>query len=203
MTLFEIAKEVSALDACVRYTGEVPVKKGRKSWCRCPFHAEKTASCSFDGKLFYCFGCHEGGSSIDFVAKLFELSPKDAAEKLRLDFGLAAPTYVRPLYVPQSRAAVEQAVSNMDTILVGYTRWCDNRLAEIDPNADDHEAEDLMALYLRERERAARLSEELLSAPFEQQTVLLRQHGTWAATLKENLLRWSQLSGERYWGTNA
>ena len=203
MTLFEIAKTVSALDACVRYTGEVPTRRGRKSWCRCPFHAEKTASCSFDGQLFYCFGCHEGGSSIDFVAKLFDLSPKDAAEKLRLDFGLDAPTETRPHCLPPNRAAVERAVSNMDTILVGYMRWCDNRLAEIDPHSDDPKTEDLLALFLKERERASSIAEELLSAPFERQLVMLREHGTWAATLKENLLLWSKHSGERYWGTNA
>ena len=34
------------------------------------------------------FGCGEDGDVIDFTAKLFDLSPKEAAEKLAQDFGL-------------------------------------------------------------------------------------------------------------------
>ena len=37
---------------------------------------------------FHCFGCGEDGDVIDFTAKLFDLSPKEAAEKLAQDFGL-------------------------------------------------------------------------------------------------------------------
>ena len=37
---------------------------------------------------FHCFGCGADGDVIDFTAKLFDLSPKEAAEKLAQDFGL-------------------------------------------------------------------------------------------------------------------
>ena len=45
-------------------------------FCRCPFHGEKTASMKvYDGERgWHCYGCHEGGSVIDFVMKLFGLS---------------------------------------------------------------------------------------------------------------------------------
>ena len=36
---------------------------------------------------FYCFGCGASGDVIDFTAKLFGISLKDAAEKLAEDFG--------------------------------------------------------------------------------------------------------------------
>ena len=36
---------------------------------------------------FYCFGCHASGDVIDFTARLFGISLKDAAEKLAEDFG--------------------------------------------------------------------------------------------------------------------
>ena len=39
-------------------------------------------------KRFHCFGCQEDGDVIDFVGKLFGLSPKRAAEKLAEDFGV-------------------------------------------------------------------------------------------------------------------
>ena len=37
---------------------------------------------------FHCFGCGADGDVIDFTARLFDLSPKEAAEKLAQDFGL-------------------------------------------------------------------------------------------------------------------
>ena len=39
---------------------------------------------------FHCFGCGADGDVIDFTAKLFQLSLRQAAEKLASDFGLSA-----------------------------------------------------------------------------------------------------------------
>ena len=38
---------------------------------------------------FHCFGCGADGDVIDFTAKLFQLSLRQAAEKLTADFGLS------------------------------------------------------------------------------------------------------------------
>ena len=59
-------------------------------FCRCPFHGEKTASMKvYDGdRGWHCFGCHEGGSVIDFVMKLFGLPFVDAEKRLSEDFRL-------------------------------------------------------------------------------------------------------------------
>ena len=40
-----------------------------------------------DGR-YYCFGCHETGGVIDLTAKLFALTPLNAARKLAADFHL-------------------------------------------------------------------------------------------------------------------
>ena len=39
------------------------IKKGKDSWCCCPFHDEKTPSCKINDDLgsFYCFGCGAKG----------------------------------------------------------------------------------------------------------------------------------------------
>ena len=37
---------------------------------------------------YYCFGCGANGDAIDLTAKLFDLNPRQAAEKLASDFGL-------------------------------------------------------------------------------------------------------------------
>lgn len=60
---------------------------------RCPFHSEKTPSFSVSPakKLFFCFGCHAGGSAITFVQKAENLDFADAVEFLANRAGLPLP----------------------------------------------------------------------------------------------------------------
>ena len=46
---------------------------------------------------FHCFGCGADGDVIDFAAKLFQLSLRQAAEKLASDFGLSATVTFPPI----------------------------------------------------------------------------------------------------------
>jgi hypothetical protein len=63
----------------------------------CPFHGEKTPSLKIypGGQGWYCYGCGEGGSVIDFVMKLFHLNLGQTIEKLNSDFNLGVNT--RPI----------------------------------------------------------------------------------------------------------
>lgn len=54
---------------------------------RCPFHNDKHPSMKVDDR-YYCFGCHATGDVIDYVGKLFNLTPLYAAKKIAVDFGL-------------------------------------------------------------------------------------------------------------------
>lgn len=60
------------------------IKKGTKWWGLCPFHTERTPSFSIDAErgLFYCFGCHKGGSIIDFLMETEKLSFFEAVSEL-------------------------------------------------------------------------------------------------------------------------
>jgi DNA primase len=57
----------------------------------CPFHQEKTPSFSVDPveKLYYCFGCGEGGDLIGFVQKAESLTFAEAVESLADRYGIA------------------------------------------------------------------------------------------------------------------
>lgn len=80
----EVRDQVTAQEAAERYGVEV-----RRGWTKCPFHGEKTASLKFyQNGGFYCFGCHRGGSSIDFVSNLFSITPLEAVKKINEDFSL-------------------------------------------------------------------------------------------------------------------
>lgn len=62
-------------------------------WACCPFHHEKTPSFHADDRSgrYYCFGCHEGGSAIDFLMKVERLSFPEAVEKLAREAGMRLP----------------------------------------------------------------------------------------------------------------
>jgi DNA primase len=66
-------------------------KKSGRYWGLCPFHHEKTASFTVDPdrKLYYCFGCHKGGSVVDFIMEMDKLSFPEAMETLAKRFGVA------------------------------------------------------------------------------------------------------------------
>ena len=82
--VFEAVKQsVSTRDAAAFYGIEVK----RNGMACCPFHDDKNPSMKVDQR-FHCFGCGADGDVIDFTAKLFDLSPKEAVEKLAQDFGL-------------------------------------------------------------------------------------------------------------------
>ena len=79
---FEKCREFSAADVARREG--LPLKRqGGKYWACCPFHKEKTASCSFDDNgLFYCFGCHVGGDAVTFYSMLHGIGKGAAALEL-------------------------------------------------------------------------------------------------------------------------
>ena len=65
----------------------------RSGFCKCPFHSERSASFkAYPGtRGYYCFGCNQSGSVIDFVMKFFGLSFVDAIKKINEDFSLGLP----------------------------------------------------------------------------------------------------------------
>ncbi len=83
----EIKRAVSARAAGEMY-GLHPNRNGKVC---CPFHPDKTPSMKLDER-FHCFGCGADGDAIDLTAKLFGLTLKDAAVKLKRDFGLTGIT---------------------------------------------------------------------------------------------------------------
>jgi DNA primase len=59
-------------------------KRGGRLWGLCPFHSEKTPSFTIDPEksLFYCFGCHKGGSLFTLIMELEKLSFPEAVRFL-------------------------------------------------------------------------------------------------------------------------
>ena len=68
-------------------------RSGSNLFGLCPFHGEKTASFSVapDKGIYYCFGCHKGGSVINFQMEIEGLSYPDAVRSLAKRVGLEVP----------------------------------------------------------------------------------------------------------------
>ena len=101
--VFEAVKQSVSTREAAEFYG---IKVSRNGMACCPFHDDKNPSMKVDQR-FHCFGCGEDGDVIDFTAKLFDLSPKEAAEKLAQDFGLIYDSQAPPRrrYVRQKNEA--------------------------------------------------------------------------------------------------
>ena len=101
--VFEAVKQSVSTKEAAEFYG---IKVSRTGMACCPFHDDKNPSMKVDQR-FHCFGCGADGDVIDFTAKLFNLSPKEAAEKLAQDFGLIYDSQAPPRrrYVRQKTEA--------------------------------------------------------------------------------------------------
>ena len=101
--VFEAVKQSVSTREAAEFYG---IKVRRNGMACCPFHDDKNPSMKVDQR-FHCFGCGEDGDVIDFTAKLFDLSSKEAAEKLAQDFGLIYDSQAPPRrrYVRQKTEA--------------------------------------------------------------------------------------------------
>ena len=87
------------------------IRRGRHYVCNCPFHSEKSPSCTIfpETQSFYCFGCGAHGDVVALTAQLFDLPPAEAAKKLAADFGIAEqkPSVLTKLKRSKSQAELE------------------------------------------------------------------------------------------------
>ena len=79
--IFEKVKDQVKIADAVEAFG---IKLNSRDKGLCPFHREKTPSCSIDRKnnIFTCFGCGETGDVITFASKMKEVEPLEAAKLL-------------------------------------------------------------------------------------------------------------------------
>ena len=91
----EILEEIRSRNDIVDVIGSyVKLKKSGSTWFGlCPFHNEKTPSFSVtpSKEMFYCFGCHKGGSVIRFIQDYENYSFQEAVQMLAKRAGIALP----------------------------------------------------------------------------------------------------------------
>lgn len=83
--IFHIVKTIPFPEIQRVFNGE----ESKKNKICCPFHQEKTPSFHIYPDSFKCWGCGEHGDGIDFVSKLYELKPLEAARLIAEKFGIS------------------------------------------------------------------------------------------------------------------
>lgn len=84
--------------------------KGRRLWGLCPLHGEKTPSFSVspDKQMFYCFGCHAGGTVIQFIMQMERMSFVEAVKLLANRAGMELPETADDTAMQRERAYKER-----------------------------------------------------------------------------------------------
>ena len=85
MTMYETIKAAISVKQAAEHYG---LKASRNGMACCPFHHDRHPSLKLNEDYFFCFGCGAKGDVIDLVARLFDLSGYEAAQKLAADFGI-------------------------------------------------------------------------------------------------------------------
>ena len=87
-------------------------KKGANWMACCPFHKEKTPSFSVSPakEIFYCFGCHKGGSVFNFVMEMERVSFPEAIQLVAEKAGVPLPVMVDDSRFQARRLESEEVV---------------------------------------------------------------------------------------------
>ena len=98
---------VVSTSVCNGFHARKVVQVNRNGMACCPFHDDRHPSMKLNEEYFYCFGCGANGDVIGLTSRLYNLSPKEAAEKLAQDFGLSYDSQAPPRrqYVRQKSEA--------------------------------------------------------------------------------------------------
>jgi DNA primase len=87
-------------------------KKGANWMACCPFHKEKTPSFSVSPtkEIFYCFGCHKGGSVFNFVMEMERVSFPEAIKMVADKTGMPLPKLIDDSRFEARKAESDQVI---------------------------------------------------------------------------------------------
>ena len=85
MTMYETIKAAVPMRQAAEHYG---LKVSRCGMACCLFHHDRHPSLKLNEDYFFCFGCGAKVDVIDLVARLFDLSGYEAAQRLAADFSI-------------------------------------------------------------------------------------------------------------------
>ena len=177
--LFEVVKQsVTVREAAEMYG----IAVGRGGMACCPFHDDRHPSLKLNEDYFYCFGCGATGDVIDFTARLYDLSPKEAAEKLAQDFGLAydSKAPVRRNHVRQKSEAQARKENREHAwrVLADYYHLLRKWETDYSPRTPDEDPHPRFLEAVQKKEYMGYLLDTFLDSSTEEQDQRIAEHTT-------------------------
>ena len=184
MKLFESVKAAVTLRQAAKAYGLRVLPNGMTC---CPFHEDKHPSLKLNEDYFFCFGCGARGDVIDFTARLFGISPKDATEKLASDFGISADA--KPVAVRRNPSRLEEL--RCRRALTDYLHLLKKWKTQYSPNTPEDSLDDRFVESCQQYDRIAGLLEMLDEASSTQ-----RSHTVSALTADGSVAFWEGVVAE-------
>ena len=169
-SLFEAVKQaVTIIEAAEQYGIEV----NRHGMAICPFHDDKDPSLKLHDNYFHCFGCGASGDVITFVARLFQIGNKEAAEKIAEDFGVSYDCRIsKPLVKRRSASVIRQIATQRENYtfrtLNEYHRKLQEWQVQYDPKTPDDPIDPRFLEAVQQKEYVEYLLDVLISGTAEE-----------------------------------
>ena len=184
-SVFEVVKQsVTVREAAEMYG----IAVGRGGMACCPFHDDRHPSMKLNEDYFYCFGCGATGDVIDFTARLYDLSPKEAAEKLALDFGLAYDSQAPPRrrYVRQ-KSEVQKLKEKREhgwRVLTDYYHLLRKWETDYSPKTPDEDPHPRFMEAIQKKDYTGYLLDFLIDSSTEEQDKWFAEHSAEIAAIE-------------------
>ena len=180
MNVFEAVKQSITTRQAAEHYG---IRVGRNGMCVCPFHDDKNPSMKVD-RRFHCFGCQADGDVIDFVSRLENVSPREAALMLAQDFSIPYEDREPPgrSRRPQPRQeSPEQQFKRMERycfrVLSDYHNLLRRWKRDYAPKTPEEEWHPLFVEALQKQSHVEYLLDVLLFSDMEEQATLIASFG--------------------------
>ena len=203
--VFEAVKESVTTRQAAEYYG---VQVGRNGMACCPFHDDKHPSMKVD-RRFHCFGCQADGDVIDFTARLFGLSGKEAALKLAEDFSVRydAKGHDPPRRRPVKRKISEelryrQAEQKCFRVLCDYLHLLERWEKKYAPQTPEEAWNPLFVEALQKKAHTEYLLDVLLSGSMEERASVVAQYGKEVRKIEQRLFGFYLYKGNDLTATN-
>lgn len=186
MTLFQAVKQSVTTRQAAEYY-HFPINRSRL--IACPFHNDRTPSMKVDTR-FHCFGCGADGDVIDFVARLYQLDVKSAAEKLAADFHIPHPKAkhtVKASLEQNEEQRYHKLEGQCFRVLSNYLHLLRQWEEEYAPKLEDETWHPLFVEALQKKDHIEYLLDVLLSEPLAERAALIREYGREVMKLEQRL----------------
>ena len=185
--VFEIVKQsVTVREAAERYG--IEVKRGGMACC--PFHDDKNPSMKLNEEYFYCFGCGATGDVIDLTARLYNLSPKEAAEKLAQDFGLIYDGQAPPRRYVRQKTETQKFQENRDhafRVLADYFHLLRKWETDYTPKTPEEHPHPRFMEAIQKKDYVGYLLDFFLEESPEEQKLWIAEHQSTIANLERRV----------------